>query len=84
MNAKLLRYFEHIIKSPYDNYGIDNFIDVIMEHGMFNAFVEKERKILVDTIYYFEVSKTYPDEKNRSFTTVEWQGLMMFFICDCS
>ena len=63
LNEKLLNARWNILKCPYDEKAIEDFIGVIIEQGIFGTFVESDHTLFTDTIFLFSQIKQFQDEK---------------------
>lgn len=63
LNWKLLNNLEALISNPFSYDIINKFIVTIWEHWLFNSLLEKDYKLLIETLYLFDELKVYPDEK---------------------
>ena len=63
LNLKILLTWKEMFQNPGDEFLVDKFIDVMMDHGLFTALIEKEKKSFIDTFFLFEKTKHFPNEK---------------------
>lgn len=63
LNEKLLDARENILKHDYEDQIIDNFINIVQQEGLFWACVENHQTLFTNTVFLFNQTKHYQDEK---------------------